>query len=187
MRKMHLRNGWRRNLDAGWFATGTGRYSVNSWDLTEGKRSYQYRENWNGGIEEDSDGRFYFMTSGGKDTRPTVENPSQHSIPREDTKPQLDPLGIEAIETATVESGKLNVSWKIFPNALPQIAYSILVFDNKDQEGEPLIEVGEVDSEVRSASVPLPEKAKGKSLHAWLICRDLLDNEASQKVEVKFD
>ena len=41
-RTTHLRGGWKRSTDGSWFPFGKGRYSVNAWDLVEGKRSYNY-------------------------------------------------------------------------------------------------------------------------------------------------
>ena len=59
-RTTHLRNGWKRKPDGEWHAFGRARYSVNSWDLTEGKRSFNFRTNWNAGVAEDAGGKFYF-------------------------------------------------------------------------------------------------------------------------------
>ena len=49
---------------------------MNSWDLDPGKRSFNFKTNWDGGIAKDENGEeFYFMIAGGKDTKPTAENP----------------------------------------------------------------------------------------------------------------
>ena len=183
LRKMHLRKGWRRDLEGQWFATRKGRYSVNSWDLTEGKRSYQYRRNWNGGVEEDADGRFYFMTSGGKETAPTADNPSEHAIPRADAAPQLLPLQIKRARASLDEGNSLKVSWETVPTTLPQFSYSIEVYDNRDWEGDPIAKVSELDSETRAKTVQLSGLTKSDSFYVRLTCRDLLDNEVSREVD----
>jgi len=81
-RTSHLRGAWRRDLKGQWHAPEKARYSVNSWDLVEGKRSFQMRTRWNGGVAKDETGPFFFMTAGGSDTTPTTENPSTLTIPR---------------------------------------------------------------------------------------------------------
>ena len=50
--------------------------------LDPGKRSFNFKTNWNGGVAKDAAGEFYFMTAGGKATQPTTKNPSQHAIKR---------------------------------------------------------------------------------------------------------
>ena len=63
-RTTHLRKGWKRKEDGSWFPFGQGRYSVNYWDLDKGKRSYNFRTNWDGGVAKDKTGQYYFMVSG---------------------------------------------------------------------------------------------------------------------------
>ena len=85
-RTTHLRGGWKRKPSGEWHAFSGGRYSVNHWDLVPGKRSFNFKNNWNGGVAEDASGPFYFMVSGGADTKPTVRNPSEHAIARKEKK-----------------------------------------------------------------------------------------------------
>ena len=68
LRTVNYRGGWKRKVNGDWFAFGSGRYSVNSWDLDKGKRSFNFRTNWNGGTSRDKTGAFYFMTAGGRKT-----------------------------------------------------------------------------------------------------------------------
>jgi hypothetical protein len=95
-RTSHHRNGWKRKLDGKWHPFGVGRYSVNHWDLDPGKRSYNFRTNWNAGIAKDRTGPYYFMTAGGKNTRPTTKNPSRFTIKRTDRTPNLPDFIINA-------------------------------------------------------------------------------------------
>ena len=76
VRVANLRGGWKRKMDGTWFPFGQTRYSVNSWDLVKGKRSYDFRTNWDGGVSKDKTGAFYYMKSGGAMTKPTSKNPS---------------------------------------------------------------------------------------------------------------
>ena len=71
-RTTNLRGGWKRKLDGQWHAFQSGRYSVNRWDLVPGKRSFNFRTNLDGGVASDDDGSFYFMTAGGRDTKPSA-------------------------------------------------------------------------------------------------------------------
>ena len=48
-----LCNGRKRNAKTNeWFNFKKAKFSVNYWDLEEGKRSYNYRDSWNAGIVE---------------------------------------------------------------------------------------------------------------------------------------
>ena len=82
-RTTHIRNGWKRKPTGEWHAFQKAKYSVNSWDLIKGKRSFNFKKNWDGGIAEDSTGKYYYMTSGGSKTSPTTENPSEFKIKRD--------------------------------------------------------------------------------------------------------
>ena len=53
-RTSHLRGGWKRRLNGQWHAFGRARYSVNYWDLDPGKRSFNFKTNWNGGVAKDA-------------------------------------------------------------------------------------------------------------------------------------
>ena len=75
VRTTNLRGGWKRKLNGDWHAFQSGRYSVNYWDLEPGKRSFNFKTNWNGGVSKDKTGSFYFMTAGGEDTKPSAANP----------------------------------------------------------------------------------------------------------------
>ena len=90
-RTSHLRGGWKRRLNGQWHAFGRAQYSVNYWDLDPGKRSFNFKTNWNGGVAKDAAGEFYFMTAGGKATQPTTKNPSQHAINRTAPSPAMRP------------------------------------------------------------------------------------------------
>ena len=88
-RTSHHRNGWKRKLNGHWHPFGAGRYSVNHWDLDPGKRSYNFRTNWNGGIARDKTGFYYFMTSRGRETLSIAKNPSRFVLKRIEKNPNI--------------------------------------------------------------------------------------------------
>ena len=180
-RTTHLRNGWKRKPDGEWHAFGSARYSVNSWDLTEGKRSFNFRTNWNGGVAEDDGGKFYFMTSGGADTTPTTTNPSTHAIARTETKPGFAPIKLASAEMKASNEGKVAISWKTDSKTAPQFSYSITA---KDSKGKEVASHKATEAHTRTATMELPKGTDPKTLRFEIQCRDIFDNE-SGVTEVK--
>lgn len=138
-RSVHFRNGWKRKLDGNWYAFQSARYSVNAWDLEEGKRSFNYRDHWNGGVKQDESESFYFMTSGGKSTRPAVKNPSTHRLERKQQRPEFGMPRIKSLEAKLEEPGKVVIGWELEPTSTPQFAYRALLVD---ADGKPIDGVG---------------------------------------------
>jgi len=126
-RTTHLRAGWKRKLDGTWFPFGSGKYSVNRWDLDKGKRSYRFRTNWNGGVRFDKSGSYYFMESGGNKTKPETGNPSRHRIPRKADRPAFDVIAIDKVEITGLGDGKLKIDWSLAPSSSPQFSYELLI------------------------------------------------------------
>ena len=172
-RTTHLRNGWKRKPDGEWHAFGRARYSVNSWDLTEGKRSFNFRTNWNAGVAEDAGGKFYFMTSGGKHTTPETTNPSTHAIARTEKAPGFEPIKIASTEMKASDEGTATITWKIDPKTAPQISYAITA---KDSKGEKLATVSAIEAHTRTASLRLPKGTDLKALRIEIQCHDIFDN-----------
>ena len=177
-RTTHLRNGWKRKPSGEWHAFGSARYSVNSWDLSEGKRSFNFRTNWDGGVAEDAGGKFYFMTSGGRETKPTSANPSQHSIERVETKPGYGPIEVTTAKAISGGAGKVAITWETDPKTLPQFSYEISARITPEASGEPLAKVGKIEPHGRSAQLELPDGVDVDRVQISLICRDILGNES---------
>jgi hypothetical protein len=180
-RTSHIRKGWRRKTDGSWLAATEARYSVNKWDLAEGKRSYNFRDSWNGGVGKDDTGQFYFMTAGG-DTKPTTTNPAKFAIPRTAEKPEFEPLKIGSA-TAVRDGNTLTVKWENDPATLPQFSYVVDVYTNAAGKGEPLASVSQELAHARSATLDVSFK-KFRSHYVRLRCTDILDGE-SQPLIVK--
>lgn len=165
-RTTHLRGGWKRRLNGKWHAFGRARYSVNYWDLEPGKRSYNYKTNWNGGVAKDVTGEYYFMTAGGKATKPTAKNPSQHAVKRTATKPKYAPLKIKSAK-AHWQKNTLIVEWENDPTTMPQFVYKV-IYDG----AEMVKATGRVPHMRRVAlSIKRPSRA-----NVYVSCEDLLGN-----------
>ncbi len=181
-RTTNLREGWKRASDGQWKPFAQGRYSVNSWDLKPGKRSYDLRTNWDGGIGKDEAGQFYYMTAGGKQTKPTTTNPSKHTITRADKTPSFEPIQIESIE-AEIKEGKLNVRWQNEATTSPQFSYEIAIFDNATGEGKPVFKSQHNVAHDRATTIDTKAadlKEKGYFLH--LRIQDIFDNQSKWKI-----
>jgi hypothetical protein len=177
-RTSHLRNGWKRKIDGEWHAFGGVSYSVNAWDLAEGKRSFHFRTNWNGGVAKDEEGEFYFMTAGGMETKPTVANPSKHRIERTEEKPAYAPIRIASAKISAAEAEKLSVVWEIDPKTLPQFSFAITAHDHPEGKGEALARAEGIEPHARVAELTLPKGTDPKGVYLQLRCRDILGNES---------
>ncbi len=130
-RQGHWRKGWkRRDSNKTWFPITSMTYSINSGDIGSSGRSYNKRNNWEGGTASDSTGQYYFMGAGGSISN-TGNNGSTLSIPRTETNPQ-DEYGtasVTSVEATAIAGGKLAVSWEIDSTTVPQFCYSISIDD----------------------------------------------------------
>ena len=118
------------------------------------------------------------MTSGGRQTKPTTENPSNHSIDRKKKTPDYKPI---KIKTAKAKSGRdrtVIVSWKLAPKTLPLFSYTLAVYDNAAGKGEPLAQVTIIDPQARKGELTLLESRSKSNARKFvrLTCRDILDN-----------
>lgn len=138
-REIHLRNGWKRKLDRSWVPFEKGRYSVNSWDLDPGKRSFNFRTNWDGGVGRDESGEYYFMIAGGKQTQPSVANPSEHKIKRDESRPHFEPPQVRNVVAKPTSNNEISIAWEIDPVASPQFSYTAQLVG---VQGEATTEIG---------------------------------------------
>ena len=184
-RTIHLRNGWKRKPLGEWHAFGSARYSVNSWDLTPGERSFNYKTNWDGGTARDGTGEYYYMVAGGAATTPSSTNPSTHSIARIGEKPGYTPIKVLSAEASLAANGRVAVSWKPDPTSLPQFGYQLRAFGNPEATGEPITTLSKTEPHARSTELPLPKGVKPSGIHLRLVCVDILGNE-SVAVPVRF-
>jgi hypothetical protein len=179
-RSTNLRGGWKRKTDGTWFPFGVGRYSVNYWDLEKGKRSYNFRENWDAGTRKDSTGDFYFMTAGGAKTKSTSKNPSLHKLKRKDKEPVYKKIEVQTA-TAKLRDGQLLVEWQTDPTTMPQFSYRIDVFDNKTGEGKRLATLAAKVPHARKAAIDV-SSLKLTRAFVHLKCVDILDRSSETKV-----
>ncbi len=181
-RTTHLRGGWKRAVDGRWHPFRGGRYSVNAWDLERGKRSYNYRTNWDGGVARDDTGQFFYMTAGGKTTKPTTSNPSQHAIARKETEPSFPAIRIADLE-AELNGGKIRVRWRNDPTTAPQFAYELAVFDNREGNGKPIVNFGRNLAHQREDTIDATAlDLRNKCYYVRFRCRDIFDRMSEWKV-----
>lgn len=184
-RTTNLRGGWKRKVDGTWFPFGAGRYSVNSWDLVEGKRSYNYRTNWNCGTRHDTTGDYYFMTSGGAETTPTTANPSTHTIERKETAPAYDKLAIGKVRLALKDAKTLSVAWETDKTTVPQFSYRIEIHADRAGRGTPLVSTSANVPHLREVSVDVSSLNLSETqYYLHLECTDILDRRSDAKVVV---
>ena len=179
-RTTNLRGGWKRKLNGEWHPFKQGRYSVNYWDLDPGKRSFNYKTNWDGGVAEDSTGPFYFMTAGGKTTKPNVKNPSRHAIKRTDKKPLYDPIRLSKFEAKLIKND-LIVNWEVDDQTLPQFSYKLrVIMEGKDSDGSELKSYSKVKPHGRSATMSFDQHLPDGEFVVEILCSDILGNKVKR-------
>lgn len=182
-RTTHLRGGWKRKLDGAWHPFQSARYFVNARDLVPGKRSYNYRQHWNGGIAEDQQGKHYFMVAGGKETKPTTENPSRHALPRQERSPAFPPIAIQQLRVKR-RDGRVELAWKNDPATLPQFAFQWRLTDTAKAPPPDEAAVIVVPHQ-RSTSVQIPARlAASKSVVVQFRVQDILGHWSKWQAEV---
>ncbi|MEM7231433.1 MAG: DUF3472 domain-containing protein [Planctomycetota bacterium] len=180
-RTSNLRGGWKRKLGGDWHPFQDVRYSVNYWDLEKGKRSFNFRTSWNGGVLKDETGPFFFMTAGGKKTRPTTKNPSTHRIARKEKKPKYEPIVVESLRGRSADSS-VAIEWKIKATALPLFSYEVSLHSDRDAKTEPLTKLERrVVPHERKAELKIPAAANGP-LFLKFQARDSLDNDSTTRI-----
>ena len=172
-RTTQLRGGWKRKMDGSWYPFQSARYSVNYWDLEEGKRSYNFRTNWDGGTAGETD-PFYFMVSGGKETKPTSENPSVHRLPREEKEPDFPIAEIEKLKVNRTNLGDLELAWEMNAATAPPFSYEIELMDGRDASAKPSQSMTVTEGHVRAVKI----ETKATPVTVRLKCRDLFDRES---------
>ncbi len=148
-RTTNLRGGWKRRLDRSWYPFARARYSVNAWDLEPGKRSFAFREVWDGGVRGEADDAYYFMSAGG-DAEPSTENPSQHAIARRETEPAIPQAKLIGLRAGIQANDDIVVSWDCDPESAPPFAFVIETFAGETATGTPLSSVRIVEPHCRS-------------------------------------
>ncbi len=128
-RESQVRKGWNRNPTGVWTPTTTYKYNVNAGDLAVGKRSYNKRTNWAGGIKTDTDGsKFFYMGAGGSVVS-TNNDQSNHTIARTEKAPQEEygTAVVSKLVANVIAGNKLEVIWVQDSTTVPQWSYKLSV------------------------------------------------------------
>ena len=184
-RTTHLRGGWKRKLDGSWYAFKKARYSVNSWDLDPGKRSYNFRTSWDGGIASDTGGQFWFMTSGGEKTKPSTKNPSSVSIARKKTAPDFARIEIESLNAKRFGDTSLEVSWKPKEATAPQFAWELRISATKAEGASgPVVTIVATNKVPHERSATVDIRSLGvapEDCAIELVLRDIFDRKSKSR------
>ena len=178
-RTTHIRNGWKRKPTGEWHAFSQAKYSVNSWDLVKGKRSFNYKLNWDGGVAKDSTGEFYYMVSGGKETKPTTKNPSIFEIDRNFEKPQQTPIKIISAIAKRINDQKISIEWVNDPTSLPQFSYDIKALHATNKKKHIISHTKTTIPHLRKTEISIPKSINFNDIEIILRCKDILDNESN--------
>ena len=178
-RTTHIRNGWKRKPTGEWHAFSQAKYSVNSWDLVKGKRSFNYKLNWDGGVAKDSTGEFYYMVSGGKETKPTTKNPSIFEIDRNFEKPQQTPIKIISAKAKRINGQKISIEWVNDTTSLPQFSYDIKVLHSTNKKKRIISHTKTTIPHLRKTEISIPKSTNSNDIEIILKCKDILDNESN--------
>ena len=178
-RTTHIRNGWKRKPTGEWHAFQKAKYSVNSWDLVKGKRSFNFKKNWDGGIAEDSTGKYYYMTSGGSKTSPTTENPSEFKIKRDIKKPNQAPIKIISASAKKINDQKVLIDWEHATNTSPQFSYDIQLIQISNKKEETITSISKIEPHVRKSEIVIPDSVTLESIEFRIQCFDIFDNKSN--------
>lgn len=181
VRTINLRNGWKRRLDGSWYAFGQGRYSVNYWDLEKGKRSFNYKTNWNAGVNRDATGLYYFMTAGGAKTQATALNPSTLWIKRSLKSPKYTPLALTSVTVKSSAKDTVVVDWTEDPKTLPPFSVDVKVYDNHHRS-KPIGIATLTKPHARTMEVKLTAELTAQNIYVQFTGEDILGNRVMKTV-----
>jgi len=187
-RETNLRNNWRRENGTTWKAAQSGYYSVNDWDLEVGKRSYNFRTNWDGGVKSDSTGNFYYMVSGGVTTAPTspLAYPSKtnntYPLVVSASKPNYTAGSVSQIVTKELAGGKLEIKWWNDSTTLPQFSYGISI---QKGTGSPLVSLVDTVPHARIDTIDISALDLETNLYTLTVSMtDIFDNASSKSITI---
>jgi len=161
MRKVYQRDGYKRKTNGTWVAFNDMRHSINTGDAQSNGRSYNYRSNYDAGIEEG----YYYMQAGG-DTEPSFNGTSIELS--NDFPEQPISLPVDFYVTNLTES---QLEWTVPQKFTPQ--FKIIV-----KEGSRTL----VDSIITDETSLIIESEEGDLLRISI--EDILGNIVTKKINV---
>lgn len=135
---------------------------------------------------KDETGGFYYMRSGGAETKPTLPlaypGKMRHEFALKNNlkKPGYVAGSVESVNLKWGE-GLLTVEWAVSKRGLPQFGYEVAVYDNEACEGEALSVLNGVSPEKRVVAFNLDE-VKGEVLGVRVKMVDLFDGVTEKVV-----
>lgn len=164
MRKVFQKDGYKRKTNGEWYPFTQMRYSINEYDIAPGRRSYNYKDNYNAGVVDG----YYFMQSGGT-TTPDFSGPSINLSNNFSNEPQVDPI----VYYFTEVSDSL-ISWTVPQSSTPQFRFRI------EMNAELIVD--SIEAETRSYKI---EANNGNMV--FFTIEDIFGNTVQKMVRVGTD
>ncbi|RPH33185.1 MAG: DUF3472 domain-containing protein [Bacteroidales bacterium] len=162
VRKMEIKDGFKRKTDGTWLPMTTYTYSINSGDAASGGRSYNYRTAYDAGLT----GGGVYMQAGGSTAKTFTGLPPVSFNVNPGTSPANLAIAF-TITSATTSS----VSWNVPASSTPQFKYTIKV--NGTQVASAIA------SEARSKSI-----SASSGVTVEVILEDILGRTSSKTATV---
>ncbi len=179
-REGDFRGGWKRETDGQWFPFGQAQYAINSGDAQSGGRSYNYRNNYNGGVASDASGQYYYLVAGGT-TTPTTSVPRTFSIPRPETQPSFATISLDYL-TAILANNDLAVDWDALVSTAPQFSYAIKVYDNPGGTGTALLTAQGISPDIHRWDLDASSLNASHEYYVQLSLTDIFDRTTKVSV-----
>ena len=154
---------------------------MNYWDLEKGKRSFNYKTNWNAGVNRDATGLYYFMTAGGAKTQATALNPSTLWIKRSLKSPKYTPLALTSVTVKSSAKDTVVVDWTEDPKTLPPFSVDVKVYDNHHRS-KPIGIATLTKPHTRTMEVKLTAELTAQNIYVQFTGEDILGNRVMKTV-----
>lgn len=117
MRKVYHKDAYKRKTDKSWYPFNSSYFSINTFDIIAGNRSYNYKDNYDAGVEDG----YYFMKSGDT-TKPSFSgtgiNLTNNFLPT----PQM-----RSIKFGFTEVSDTIIAWTVPQSSTPQFKIKVVM------------------------------------------------------------
>ncbi|MBK7979296.1 MAG: discoidin domain-containing protein [Ignavibacteriae bacterium] len=120
MRKVYQKDGYKKSIENNWFPFNAANFQINTYDIGPGKRSYNYKDNYDAGVENG----YYYMQSGGS-TAPSFSGTSTTLSSNFPSSPNNLPIEFYITNLTTEE-----ISWTVPQSSTPQFKVTVGIGSN---------------------------------------------------------
>lgn len=160
-RKVFQKDGYKRRLNNIWEPFNDVNFNINTNDIGAGQRSYNYRNNYDAGVEDG----YYYMQSGGA-TTPSFSGTSTNLTNAFTSSPENEPM--EFYITNLTEN---ELSWTVPNSSTPQFKIIVTIGNN--------VIVDSIITDANSVSI---KAAEGNLLRVTI--EDVMGNLTTKKMNV---